>query len=450
MTNLSTTAEPAGKDQVKLRVEVPEAALDPAMGAVYSRWAKQIKVPGFRKGKVPRQLIDSRVGGEAIREEALRDALPELYRDALKAEELDAIAPPDIEVTQWEPGSPLIFEATVDVRPQIDLPDLATLRIEAPDTEVSDSEIDEQLQRLQDRFAELESVGRPVMRGDHVLIDLKGTRNDEPVEGMSAPDFLYEVGSGGGPPSLDGQLEGERPGAILKFSDDVVIPSIGGEPVTVSFSVMVKEVKAKKLPELDDEFAKTVGEFESLDDLRKDLRERISEYKGQLVEQELRSRALQALVEASDLEPPEKLVDSEAQHRLAHIEEDLKRAGMTMEQFSERSGTTELSLRGDIRTEAAKSVKAELLLEEIARGERFEVGEEDIGTEIAYAAARAQRDPKEVAEQLVKEGRLGSLAADIIRRKALDHVVATAQVIGFPTSTEEGQDRQEEPASAEG
>lgn len=450
MTNLSTTAESTGKDQVKLRVEVPEAALDPAMGAVYSRWAKEIKVPGFRKGKVPRQLIDSRVGVEAIREEALRDALPELYRDALKAEELDAIAPPDIEVTQWEPGSPLIFEATVDVRPQIDLPDLATLRIEAPDTEVSDSEIDEQLQRLQDRFAELESVGRPVMRGDHVLIDLKGTRNDEPVEGMSAPDFLYEVGSGGGPPSLDGQLEGERPGAILKFSDDVVIPSIGGEPVTVSFSVMVKEVKAKKLPELDDEFAKTVGEFESLDDLRKDLRERISEYKGQLVEQELRSRALQVLVEASDLEPPDKLVDSEAQHRLAHIEEDLKRAGMTMEQFAERSGTTELSLRGDIRTEAAKSVKAELLLEEIARGERFEVGEEDIGTEIAYAAARAQRDPKEVAEQLVKEGRLGSLAADIIRRKALDHVVATAQVIGFPTTPEEGQDRQEEPANAEG
>lgn len=450
MTNLNTTSETVGKDQIKLRVEVPEAALDPVMGAVYQRWAKEIKIPGFRKGKVPKQLIEARVGVDAIREEALRDALPDLYRDALRAEELDAIAPPEIEVTQWESGSPLIFEATVDVRPEIDVPDIAALRVEAPDTEVTDAEIDEQLQRLQDRFAELESVGRPAMRGDHVLIDLKGTRNDEPVEGMSAPDFLYEVGSAGGPPSLDSQLEGERPGAILKFGDDVVIPSLGGEPVTVSFSVILKEVKAKKLPDLDDEFAKTVGEFDSLTELKADLKERISEYKGQLVEQELRSRALQALVEASGLEAPEKLVDSEAQHRLAHIEEDLQRAGMTMEQFAERSGTTELALRGDIRTEAARSVKAELLLEEIARAQQFEVSEEDIGGEIAFAAARAQQDPKEVAEQLVKEGRLGALAADIIRRKALDHIVATAQVIGFPTNSDEGQDRQEEPANAEG
>ena len=163
---LSTTSESTGKDQVKLTVEVPESELKGAINAVYKRWATEIKVPGFRKGKVPRQLIDARVGPEVIREEALRDALPDLYREALEAESLEAIAPPDIEVKSFEQGSPLVFEATVDVRPEIELPDYSSVKAEAPSTEVTDEDIDEQLERLQDRFAELETdlAGRTARR----------------------------------------------------------------------------------------------------------------------------------------------------------------------------------------------------------------------------------------------------------------------------------------------
>ncbi|MGI8774153.1 MAG: trigger factor [Actinomycetota bacterium] len=431
MTTLNTSHESINKDQVKLRVEVPEAELAPAISAIYKRWAKEIKIPGFRAGKVPRQLIDARVGPEAIREEALREALPDLYRDGLRAEGLEAIAPPEIEITQFEDGRPVVFEATVDIRPEVKLPDLSSISITSPPAEVTDEELADQLDRLRDRFAELESVAREARRGDHVLIDLNGYQKGELVEGLSAPDYLYEVGSQAGPKRLDEELEGARAGAILKFTDPVVL-SEDAEPVDIGFTVLVKEVKAKKLLPLDDEFAKTVGEFGSLEELKADLRARFTEMKIGMVLDEIRGLALNALVEAADIEAPEKLVEGELQHRLQHVEEDLKSAGLTLAQYAERSGSTELEVRSDMRTQAERSVKAELLLEEIARSQDIEVTQDDIGLEIAYAASRANQDPKEVAEQLVSSGRLSALASDILRRKALDHVVDNIKVEGRP------------------
>jgi trigger factor len=429
-STLVTSTERIAKDRVKLRVEVPDEALKPSIDAAYRRWAGEIKVPGFRKGKVPRQLIDTRVGPEAVRDEALRDALPDLYREALEAESLEAIAPPEIDVVSFEDGSPLVFEATVDLRPDIELPDLAQIKIDAPDSRVTDDDVAEQLERLRDRFAELDTVSREARRGDFVLIDLKGYVHEEPVEGASAPDYLYEVGSRTGPGKLDEELEGAKPGAILKFND--LAPEGAGEAAgqEISFTVLVKEVKAKRLPPLDDEFAKTVGDFETLDDLKDDLRARLNDVKRGFVEEQLRGLVLDALVDASAFDPPERLVESEFEHRLAHINEDLQRAGLTLEEYARRSDSTELEIRSDVRAQAARAVKAELLLEEIARKEKVEVAEEDIAREIALAAAQAQRDPKEVAEKVAAAGRLPSIAADIMRRKALDHVVQNVNVVG--------------------
>lgn len=434
MTSLETTTEDLGKDQIKLTVQVPEAALAPAIEKVYRRWAGEIKVPGFRKGRVPRQLIDARVGPDVIREEALRDALPDLYREALDAESIEAIAPPEIEVTKFEEGEPLVFEATVDVRPEITLPDLSAIQIEAPPADVTDPEVDEQIERLRDRFAELETASREARIGDHILIDLKGYRHEELVEGASAPDFLYEVGSQMGPPSLDEQLQGERAGSILKFND--TLPGLGEE---LSFTVLVKEVKSKKLPALDEEFARNVGEFESIEALREDLRTRMADYKKALVLEQVNSLALQAFVDAADLEPPEKLVDTEVHHRLHHVEEDLQRAGMTMAQYAEQSGTTELEIRSDMRAQAARSVKAELLLEEVARQINVEITQEDLSREVAYLAAQTGQDVQQLAEQLVSQQRLGSLAADVMRRKALEHIVASIQIEGMPEMPETEQ-----------
>jgi trigger factor len=434
MTPLQTTSEQIEKDRVKLRVEISEDDLKPAIAGVYRELANEMKVPGFRKGKIPRQIIDSRVGPEFVRSEALKEALPDFYREALKQEELEAITAPDIEVVEFAQGSPIVFEATVDVRPEIVVPDLASIGVEAPDGTVTDEDIDEQMERLRDRFAELETVGREARRGDFVLIDLKGYEGDQLVDGASAPDYLYELGSRTGPPKLDEEIEGNRPGAILKFNDSIPQGELAGREL--SFTVLVKEVKAKKLPVLDDEFAKTVGEFDSLEELREDLRERLADVKRQMVEEEIRTRVLEALIDASDLEPPQKLVEAEFEHRLHHLEEDLVRAGMTIAQYAQAAEQTELELRADLRRSVARSVVAELLLEQIAREAEIEVTEEDLGRDIAVAAARSGQDPSEVAKQLAGSGRLGSVAADIMRRKALDYAVEHVNIKNRPADEE--------------
>lgn len=429
---LQTSSERIDKDRVKLRVEVPADALDKSLAAAYKRWANDIKIPGFRKGKIPRQLIDQRVGPEVIREEALRDALPDFYIEALRSEELEAIAPPEIEVIEFESGSPIVFEATVDIRPEITLPDPASLSVVAPPPEVTDSDIDEQLERLRDRFAELETVSRDARRGDFVLIDLKGYQHEELVEGASAPDFLYEVGSRSGPEKLDEELEGSRPGVILKFTDSVHVHNEDEHDHShmeeISFTVLVKEVKAKKLPLLDDEFAKTVGEFGTLDALKEDLRTKLADVKKSVVQEELRVSVLNALVEASDLEPPEKLVEEEFNHRIEHFTHDLSHAGLTMDDYGKQVELTELEIRRDIRAQAGRSVKAELLLEEVAREQSVEVTDEDLGREIAVLAARTQQQPQDIAKNLAETGRVRALAADIMRRKALDYLVENVNV----------------------
>lgn len=438
--DLRTSTERVDKDRVKLRVEVPEDSLEPAISSLYRELSQQMKVPGFRKGKVPRRIIDSRVGPDFVRSEALKDALPTFYREALQTESLEAISTPDIDILEFTAGQPIVFEAVVDIRPEVVVPDPAAITIDAPPAEVTDHDLNEQLDRLRDRFAELETVGREARRGDFVLIDLKGYRHDELVEGASAPDYLYELGSGGGPPKLDDELQGTRPGVILKFNDSMPpgAGDIAGEEL--SFSVLVKEVKTKKLPELNDELAKTVGAFDDLDELKDDLRARLKTVKRSMVEDDIRARALEKLVEASDLEPPASLVEGEFNHRLEHFEEDLKRAGLTMSQYALEAGSTELELRKDLRDGAGRSVVAELLLEQVARDAELNVEEDDVGREIALAAAQTGRDPEELAKQLVEGGRLGSVVADIMRRKALDYVVEHVNVVNRPVDEDAGEE----------
>jgi trigger factor len=446
-TGVATERESVDKDRVKLRIEVPEAALDPALNEVYRRWSRQIKVPGFRKGKVPRRLIDARVGVEAVRDEALRDALPDFYQQALEAESLEAVAPPEVNIIEFTAGTPLVFEATVDVRPEVVVPPLSELRVEAPDSEVRPHDIDEQIERLRDRFAELETVGREARRGDFVLLDLNAYQHDEAIEDAGATGYLYEVGSHEGPPSLDEELEGARPGAILRFTDQMG-PGAGelaGEHV--SFTVLVKEVKTKRLPPADDELAKTAGEFDTLAELRDSIAEELRAVKEAQAREELRTAVLEALIDASDLEAPSRLVEDEFHHRLEHFEEDLQNAGLTLSRYAAEIDSTELQVRSDLRRGAGRAVKGELLLEQIAREHDLQVTDEDLGRQVAYLAARAGREPQEVATSLAESGRLGSLATDIMRRKALEYATEHANVIGLPI--DEGDDIDQEHSTDE-
>ncbi|MBA2366606.1 MAG: trigger factor [Actinobacteria bacterium] len=434
---VATERESVDKDRIKLRVEVPEAALDPALTAVYRRWSQEIKVPGFRRGKVPRRLIDQRVGIEAVRDEALKDALPGFYQQALEAESLEAIAPPEVNIVDFTVGTPLVFEATVDVRPEVVVPELGNLRIEAPDSEVRPHDIDEQIDRLRDRFAELENVGREARRGDFVLLDLNAYQHDEVIEEASATGYLYEIGSREGPPSLDEELEGTRPGAILRFTDRMGAGAGELADQDVSFTVLIKEVKTKRLPAADDEFAKTAGEFDTIAELRDAIKDQLKETKRARAREELRGAVLEALIDASDLEAPSRLVEDEFTHRLEHLEEELSDAGMTLSRYATEIDSTELEVRSDLRRGSGRAVKGELLLEQIAREQNVQVSDEELGRQVAYLAARAGREPRDVAQSLADSGQLGSVAADIMRRKALEYATEQANVIGLVTDEED-------------
>ena len=441
---VATERESVDKDRIKLRVEVPEAALDPALAAVYRRWSQEIKVPGFRRGKVPRRLIDQRVGIETVRDEALKDALPGFYQQALEAEALEAIAPPEVNIVEFTAGTPLVFEATVDVRPDVVVPELSGLRIEAPDSEVRPHDIDEQIDRLRERFAELEGVGREARRGDFVLLDLNAYQHDKVIEDASATGYLYEVGSREGPPSLDDELEGTRPGAILRFTDHMG-PGAGElADQDVSFTVLVKEVKAKRLPVADDEFAKTAGEFDTMAELREAIKDELREVKRARAREELRGAVLEALIDASDLEAPSRLVEDEFTHRLEHLEEELTAAGLTLSRYAKETDSTELEIRADLRRGAARAVTGELLLEQVAREQDIQVSDEDLGRQVAYLAARAGREPRDVAQSLVDAGQLGSVATDIMRRKALEYATEHANVIGLVADEDERTDTEDE------
>ncbi|HXF37057.1 MAG TPA: trigger factor [Actinomycetota bacterium] len=425
---MQTTVEETAKHRVRLTVEVPPEEFGKDLDAAYRRIAAQVSIPGFRKGKVPRRVIDAKVGREAVLEEFLSDAVPAYYERAVRERELAPIADPDISLEQVEEGKPLVFTAEVEVRPRLTLQDYRGIRVERPSTEVSDAEVEEMLDRLRERFAELEVVGRPARRGDYVIADIRAQVHDEEVPEATRPGYLYEVGSGEFGPNLDQELEGKRAGEILRFNQ--LLPEGFGERSgqEVSFTVLVKEVKAKKLPPADDDFARTASEFDTIEELRADLREKLRRAKEREAEHVVRDRVLEELVRRVDVDLPGSLVNEETERRVRAAEERARRAGLTIDQVLRSQGWDLLRFRSDARAHAVRAIKADLVLEAVARQEGIEVTAEEVGREIAALAASLGREPKEVAEMLDRSGQVVSLAGDIIRSKALDLLVEHAEI----------------------
>jgi trigger factor len=444
---MQTTVESTAKHTVKLTIEVPVDEFTKDLDRAYRSIANQVKIPGFRKGKVPKKIIDAQIGRDVVREEFLSSSVPVYFRDAVRGEDLAPISDPDIALEQVEDDKPLIFTAIVEIRPRLELApeDYRGLKVERPDTSVTDQEIDEWIERLRERFAELEPVERPAQDGDFVTIDIRSTVHDEEVAEVTRTDYLYLVSSAEFGPKLDQELAGKRAGDILKFNDE--LPERFGEELggtEVSFQVLVKDVKARKLPETDDDFAKTASEFDTLDQLRDDLRERLGELKDREAQGVLRDRALQAMIDTVDVELPDLLIEEETEHRVAHAKERAERAGVTLEQVLEAQGWDEARLREDSRDHAIRAIKSDLVLEGISRAEHLEVTADEIGTEIAVLAQTYGREPKEVAKALEKSGQMVTLAGDIIRGKALDLLVEYAD-IADESPTEESTDPVGEP-----
>ncbi len=429
---MQTTVETTEKHTVKLTIEVPADEYAKDLDAAYRSIANQVKIPGFRKGKIPKQIIDAQIGAEVVRDEFIQAAVPSYYRQAISDEDLAPISDPEIDLDdEFDVDRPLVFTAVVEVRPRLELTeaDYKGVKVMKPSVEVSDQEVDDWVDRLRERFAELEPAERPVQDGDFATIDVKATAEGDEIDGLARTDYLYFVGSGEFGPSLDAEIVGKKAGDILKVSEEIT-PSAGEELAgkKADMTVLVKDVKARILPEPDDGFAKTASEFDTIEQLRDDLRTRLGELKEREAEGVVRDRALQAMIDAVEVDLPESLVEDETDHRVAHAKERAERAGLTIDQLLEAQGWDEARLREDSHDHAVRAITSDLVLEGISRSEGLEVTADEIGAEIAQLAEAYDRDPKDLAKQLDRSGQIVTLAGDIIRGKALDLLVEYADI----------------------
>jgi trigger factor len=430
---MQTTVEETAKHTVRLQVEVPPEEFAKDLDRAYRKLAGEVKVPGFRKGHVPKPIIDARLGRDAVFHEFVEEFLPRYYVRALREHDLAPIADPEIDVEEHEINQdrPFRFTAIVEVRPRLTLqPEQYTgIRVDAPETDPTETEIDEYVGHLRERFAELDVVSRPARPGDYVLADVRASIHGQEVAEATRVGYLGEVGSEELVPELDKELEGKRKGDILKFNatlPEKFGPDLAGKEVT--FQALVKEVKAKKMPEADDEFARTASEFDTLHDLREDLRTKLGALKEAESRAIVRDLVLRKLLDSVDVELPERLVDEETEHRVDSARERIERQGGTLEEALASQGWDELRFRSDARSHATRAIKADLALEAVARSEGLEVSNDELEREIQAVAKASGKDLKEVRRILERSGQVTSLAGDIIRSKALDFLVESADV----------------------
>jgi trigger factor len=428
---METTVESTDKHTVKLTIEIPPDEFAKDLDRTYRAIAREVKIPGFRPGKAPKPIIDAQVGQDVVLEEFVHASVPSYFRTAVTDEDLAPIGDPEVDVEQLELGKPFIFTATVEVRPRLELTqeEYRGVKVTTPSTEVTEDEIDQWVERLRRQFAELEPVGRPVQEGDFITANITVTRDGSQLDQLTREDYLYSVGSGEFGELMDAKLPGTKPGDILQFDDTLASERIGEELAgPVSLRVLVKDVKALKLPDADDDFAKTASEFDTMEQLRDDLRTKIHEVKEREAVGVIRDRALQAVIDEVDVELPESLIADETQHRVKHAEDQAGRYGMSLDQMLELQGWDRDRLAQDSRDHAVRAIKADLVLEAVARTEQLDVSAEEIGAEIGSLAQAYDRDPKELAKQLDRSGQIVTLAGDIIRSKALDVLVEHADI----------------------
>lgn len=406
---MKSTAETLSPTRVKLTVEVPFDELAPSLDAAYASIAKQITIPGFRKGKVPARVIDQRVGRAAVLEEAVNDILPRAYEEALRENDVRPLGRPEVEVTSIEDGQTLTFTAEVDVRPEFDLPDYSGIKVEVDDAEVTDDDVEEQLTALRGRFASLAPVDRAAADGDILLVDLSGAEADgTAVEDLSGNAMSYELGTDGMLPGFDEAVRGATAGETRTFEFTPEVGEFEGKPLTVS--VTVSAVRERSLPDADDSFAQMASEFDTIGELRDDIRTRLGRVR--LLEQGLQARGKvhEALLELVDFPLPEGAVRAEVEDHFAdgHAGDDEHRA--------------------EVERNARNGLKSQLILDRIAEAEAVAVGESELSTWLLQNAPRYGMSPDAFAQALMQAGQLPMAIADIRRSKALAVVTQKASV----------------------
>ncbi len=423
---MKTAVETLNPTRVKLTVEVPFEELKPSLDAAYKKIAQQINIPGFRKGKVPAMVIDQRVGREAVIGEAVNEALPQLYFQALQDNNIVPLSQPELEVGDVEDGKDLTFVAELDTKPEITLPEYNGIEVEVEDISIGDDEVDEQLESLRERFGSLNPVERAAGQDDFVTIDLSAAKDDEAIEEAQATGMSYQVGRGTMLEGLDDALMGMSAGDEATFESTLV----GGEfkDQSVDVTVKVTAVKEQELPELDDDFAQQASEFDSMDELRADLRDRLTR-NGRLEQAgAARDAVLEKLLTMVEIPLPDAAVADELQSRRDSIEQQLAYAGMTEADYLESEGQTEDEFAADLDKRVRDAMAAQFILDEIATAEALGVDEGELTQHLLRRAQQSGQSPEEYIKHIMEHNHVPEMVSEVRRGKALAHIVEAATV----------------------
>jgi trigger factor len=415
---VKSTIEELGPTRVRMAIEVPWGDLNHAFGEVYKELGRQVRVPGFRPGKVPNRVLDQRIGRPVVLEQVIQHAIPEVYSEVVRENQVRVLGQPEIEVTRLDDNDTLAFTAEVDVAPQLELPSLENLAVTVDDVEVTDEEIDQQVDVMRERFAMLTGVERAAQDGDYVSIDLEATLNGEVLEDGTTSGMSYEVGSGTLMQGLDDAVRGLSADESKTFQTALLSGPNAGEDADVT--VTVRSVKEKQLPDLDDEFASTASEFDTLAELRDDVRTRLQRTKVLQQGAQARDTLVEQLIETIEVPMPENLVEREIEWRNRAFEQELAQAGMDWETFLDISGTENREAYDeDQRKNVEQAVKTQFILDAIADAREVTVDNDDLSAQIIAAAQRNRISPEQYAQQLQQSGNIAEFVADVRRTKAL-------------------------------
>ncbi|MDX6623867.1 MAG: trigger factor [Solirubrobacterales bacterium] len=438
---METKLTELGDSRVRVEVEVPAKDVERAASRAARLMAKEMRMPGFRAGKAPPSLVIQRLGFPNVLQEAIREALPEWYERALLDSKVTPIGDPQIEMTDSpeEEGQPLGFAFEVGVRPPAQLGDYKGLEVGREDKEVPEEIVDTEVERIREGFARLEPVEREAAEGDSLLIDFEGLLDGKAFEGGKAEDYLLGLGSGQLIEGFEEQLAGAKAGedreVKVTFPDDYQAEHLAGEDAL--FKVKVKEVREKILPELDDEFASDASEFDTLEELRADIAEKVGNALNSRAEEDFRIRAIDAAVAVATVEVPDDLVAARATERLERMERQLAQRGMDPNQFFAMQGKSREELIEESKPDALKDLKREAVVSAIAEAEAIEVTEEELVEALEHSAEHERTTPEKLLARLRENGRDAMIEDDIRARKAIDLVAEAA--VPIPLEQEEDE-----------
>ncbi|MCB0955049.1 MAG: trigger factor [Ilumatobacter sp.] len=421
----ATPPTPTPRQLVKLTVEVDEAEFDRDIDQAFRKIAREVRLPGFRNGKVPRKVLEARVGLAAAREEALRDAVPNYLSKAVREHDVDLIATPEVQITAGAEDGPVAFEALCEVRPTVTVPGYGGLRVELPSPVATDEEIDEAVDAERRRQGSLVDADRPVAHGDHVTLTLAASRDGEPVPGLNTEDWLYEVGKGWVAEGFDDRLVGASAGDELTFS---ATPS--GMAEEADFEVTVSAVQEMVLPEVTDEWvSENLGEFDTVAEWRASIAERIGTGKLNQARNQFIDRTTDALAELVDAPVPDSMVNGDLQARVQNFVQQFQAQGISIDQWLAATGQSSDQFVESLRGQSVKAVKVDLALRAVADAEGIEIGDDDLHAEYARLAMRYGQKASEIRKVYEKNDAVTDLVAQIRKNKALDWLLEHVEVV---------------------